>query len=473
LREDSVRYLLGDSTACDLDFNFLTFLREAVDCAVVLLEAEATLAANLEKRAARASEWAGMIRAVEELGGDASSVVDPIIKEQPSTPAGRCAAAIAKAIKDAVASETAAAKSSSTAARDEVDRDDQQVRARARTVLEKLLRTHDLPEAEKTLEATWSGGSVKAKLRETTAFGVEIAIQLDASASAVLVPDLRVDRIAENVEVHVTEAGGWLKKGDKRVAQKLGRYQVVAARVGKGHVVIQLRSADASGTTLAVTVPRSGSVAIDGGAPGKEYTLEERDRAGIKMLADKVEAALRDVSSQRTALIELLIDAKPFGEHPHPRVLAERMVLAIAPTVRLIASHSRSPGELVLRRQLADDRREEVFISISELMKKIETLPIQTRVVFAPLHLSGEASPEAWSMIDSKPEVPAVRPPVVPSTSQPAARGSARTMPPNPPPRAHAPTAPAPESVVIDDAKIAASIDAALDDTDATQAEIE
>ena len=456
-----MRYLLGDSTESNLDFNYLTFLREVVDCAVVLLEAEATLAVNLEKRNAKASEWAGMIRAVEELGNDANAVVDPIINEQPKTPAGRCAAAIAKAIKDAVESETTAAKASLATAKDEVDREDAQVRTRARGVLEKLLRAHDLPEVEKVLEATWSQGAVKAKLRQRTGFGVEAAVHLEAQSSSILAPDLRVDRIAENVEVHVNEAGGWLKKGDKLVAQKLGRYQVVAIRVGKTQVAIQLKSPDTTGTTLAVTVPRAGAIIIEGGVPGKEYTLEERDRAGLKLLADKLEAALKEISHQRTQLVELIIDGKSFNDHPHPRELAERLIVAIAPTVQTIARHSRSPGELVLRRQLADDRREEVFIPISELVKKIETLPVPARATFAALQLGGETN------------VPVVAPPVVRapshSTSQPIARASSSTLPPREGPRTIPPgPAPkvAPEPAALDEAKLAASIDAALDETE-------
>src|SRR5262249_31254069 len=155
-------------------------------------------------------------------------------------------------------------------------------------------------------------------------------------------------------------------KSDKLVAQKLGRYQVVSVRAAASQVVVQLRSTpDANGLTLHITVPRTGDIAIEGSAPGKEYTLEERDRAGLKLVAEKLETALHELEDQRTGLADLSIDTKPFADHPHPRVLAERLIAAIAPTVQMIARHSRSPGELVLRRQISGDRREEVFIPIS------------------------------------------------------------------------------------------------------------
>lgn len=402
-----MRYLLGDSTDSDLQFNYLTFLREVIDAGVVLLEAERTLGTNAERRQTRASESAGMIRAVEELGKDAEAVVDPIMKEQPKTPAGRCAAAIAKAIKEAVDAETSQAKSALGSSTGEIDREDQEVRTRASAVLEKLLRAHDLPNAEKELEAAWATGGVKARMRQRSSFGVEATLVLDASGSAVLAADLRVDRIAENVEIHSHEAGGWLKKGDKLVAQKLGRYQVIGVKVDAKQVSIQLRPPDASGTPLDITVLRNGDVGIAGGAAGKEYAVEDRDRAGLKGLADKLEAALRELEDKRSSLAELVIDGKPFAEFGKPRVIAERLVAAIAPTVQKIAQHSRSPGELVLRRQISDDRREEVFVPVAELVKKIDTLPIPARAVFAPLELGTSLSTGPVARVPAPPVLPA------------------------------------------------------------------
>jgi hypothetical protein len=389
-----VSYLLGDSSGPAIAFNYLAFLREVVDCAVVLLEAEATLSSNLERRDARANETAGLLRAVEELGAEATAVVEPVAKEQPNTPAGRCAAAIARAIKEAVETETAQAKNTTATAAEEVARDDQQARGKAKAVLEKLMRAHDLPEAEKELEASWSGGALKATMRQRTKLGLEATITLEPQGSALLAGDLRVDRVVEGVEVHAHEAGGFFKKSDKLVVVKLGRYQVIGLELDAKQVTVQLKAPDGNATSLIISVPRTGDITIEGG-PAKEYEIDEHDRSGLEQLAAKLEAALHELEDHRTALVELVIDGKPFAEHPHPHVVAERLIAAIAPTVQLISRHSRSPGELVLRRQLADDRREEVFVSVADLTKKIDVLPVASRAVFAPLRLHGEAPAKA------------------------------------------------------------------------------
>jgi hypothetical protein len=425
-----VSYLLGDSSGPALEFNYLAFLREIVDSAVVLLEAEGTLTANATRRDARANESAGLIRAVEELGKDAAALVEPVAKEQPKAPVGRCAAAIAKAIKEAVAAEITQAKAEASTATDQIAGEDSQVRVKARAALEKLLKAHDLPGAEQELEATWGGGTVKATLRQRAKFGVEAVIALEVAGSALLVPDLRVDRIAEGVEVHVREAGGLLKKRDKLVTQRLGRHQVASVTVTDKHTAVQLRE---GAGTITVTATKSGEITIDGGA-GKEYEVEERDRTGLNLLASKLEGAVRDLEDHRTGIGEINIDGKPFAEYPHPRVLAERLVSAIAPTVQAIARHSRSPGELVLRRELADNRREEVYIKISDIVSRIDSLPVSARAVFGPLSLGGSSIPP-------------------PAASTPVAAPPAAAAPPM------RPKSPTP----MDEKKLGAAIDAALD----------
>src|SRR5215212_8617066 len=103
-------YLLGDSTDSGLDFNYLEFTKDVVGCAAVLVETELELVTTVDKRRARESERAAIIKTVEELGQRATASVASAAKEQAGTPAGRCAAAIVAAVKEAVDREIAAAR---------------------------------------------------------------------------------------------------------------------------------------------------------------------------------------------------------------------------------------------------------------------------------------------------------------------------------------------------------------------------
>ena len=66
--------------------------------------------------------------------------------------------------------------------------------------------------------------------------------------------------------------------------------------------------------------------------------------------------------------------------------LCRRLIDAYAPIVAEVAK--RSPGrELVLRRQVADGRREAVFLRRDELVDKVAQLPDELRALFDPLGL--------------------------------------------------------------------------------------
>ena len=75
------------------------------------------------------------------------------------------------------------------------------------------------------------------------------------------------------------------------------------------------------------------------------------------------------------------------------RSLIEQLVQVIAPMVREIAAHSLSPEELVLRRMLGDGRREEIFITKTELRTNLEGLNDEDRRLFDPLELDAAKVP--------------------------------------------------------------------------------
>ncbi|HZO13286.1 MAG TPA: hypothetical protein VFB62_08500, partial [Polyangiaceae bacterium] len=151
--------------------------------------------------------------------------------------------------------------------------------------------------------------------------------------------------------------------------------------------------------------------------------------------------ALKDLERSRRGLREAKLDGTPFGDHPDPRMLVDRLVDHMAPFVREISRRSMSKTELVLKRVLADDRREEIFCAKSDLLDKIAGLSPQMRKVFAPLELGdmdrlGHMEPDREEVplpkLSSVP-VPSTNPPPAPrdeddeqtgihDSSQPAGR---------------------------------------------------
>jgi hypothetical protein len=446
-----VGYLFGDSTESGLDFNYLAFLREAVDCAVALLECDAAFADIAERKRARERDTEAELAAVVELGRRATDLVNPVARDQKDAAVGRCAAAITTAIREAVERESTAVRTKLAEQREGLTKDGSGVGTRAREALEKLLRTHDLPTAVTELEVVWTTSGATATMTQRTGFGVEAVVALDIPPGSLFTPDLRVDQVAPGIEVHAVEAGGWIKKSDKLVPHKLGRYHVTSITVG-GNVRIHLR-ADTGTGEMVIIAAANGDIVVDGSAVGsaREIVVEDRDRSGLQTFVDRLEAATRALATSRGRLVSIELEKKAVGEEGSARRLAERLISAMAPTVHKIKAHSRNSDELVLRRLLGDNRREETYVPIVELVQRFQAAPATARSVFAPLQLQGEAAMPVMT-IDTKPvetkpveTKPVETKPVEtkPVEAPPVVSKVVETSPPQPPPlRTKEPTQP-------------------------------
>ena len=90
--------------------------------------------------------------------------------------------------------------------------------------------------------------------------------------------------------------------------------------------------------------------------------------------------------------------------------MAERLIGHLAPVVMEISRRSGAPGELVLRRDVGDGRREEMYVTKAELWQKLLVLPPERRVAFGALGLSEPAAPpsEPFSHVVPAPNRPSL-----------------------------------------------------------------
>jgi hypothetical protein len=459
-----MRYLFGDSTESALEFNYLAFLRDAVDACVVFLQSDAGLSSGRERKAARERAASEAIHAVEAFGKSAHQLAEPVAHGSPETPVGRAAAAVQHAATDAVRRESAQARAALQADLELIESEGQRLRARCVAALGTLLQSHDLPEAEQSLLVRWTGTGYEARLKQKVKFGAEVLIELDIPSSSLFAHDVRIDRISDGAEIHAPESAGWLKKEVKMVPHKLGRHHVTEVIVDAGGVTYKLRvTPEAGAQGFDIHIGRKGDVHIDravAGDDGWQFETDDRDVGKLTVLGEKLEAAADALREHRRSLAGAQLDGAPLADHAHPRVLAERLIDAMTPVVRQIAQHSLSPSELVLKRLLAGDRREEIFVSKSELAQKLEALPASLRQAFAPLGLAEAAPPPtparepARDSAPPPPREPAREsaPPPLPGVSERTAR---KTQPPPPPPPPRLPQA-----------QTAAAIDTALRELD-------
>ncbi len=81
-----------------------------------------------------------------------------------------------------------------------------------------------------------------------------------------------------------------------------------------------------------------------------------------------------------------------FEEHLVGQLLGT-IVKRIAPTVSEVARRSASPGELTLKTESDEGRREEIYVKKSELQAKLEIVPVTERALFEPLRGALEVTP--------------------------------------------------------------------------------
>ena len=123
------------------------------------------------------------------------------------------------------------------------------------------------------------------------------------------------------------------------------------------------------------------------------------DSAALHELHARLRAVGTDLLANKASVVGASLDDVPLAELPTPRAMVERMIMNIAPIVRQVVSRSSAPGELVLKRQVGEHQRDELFVSKASLREKVETLSPELQQVFAPLELA-PAMPEPFALLD-------------------------------------------------------------------------
>jgi len=388
-------YLYGDSTPSPLKTDFVAFLRDAFDFAVQVLLCDARLA-DTGRRVAHLSELTEKeIERAETLATHVSRALDVATVGDQDSLAARCAARIRQGAKDLIRAEAEGARSAvaaegTRAAQTMATEHDAVVKA-----FEALLLRNTLPDAVETIRlAIQASGQYDAQIHGQTPYGLQWVVALEIPPSHPFAHVLRIDRVIARLEVEAPEEGGWLNKEVRIRPQRFDRFHLVDLMVDPGSTTAKLRTApDGSGGGFDLlfkrAAPNAQLVRVVEGGPSTDapYDVVGEDLGKLRSLHDTLVAMARELGEHRKALVMGTLETIPLGMLELPRVLVDRLIANIAPTVQEIAKRSLVPGELVLKRLLGDNHRDEVFLSKRELEKKLEALPPALRAAFDPLEL--------------------------------------------------------------------------------------
>ncbi len=203
---------------------------------------------------------------------------------------------------------------------------------------------------------------------------------------------IRVDTLAEAVIVHMMKKG--LLGKAKPAPVDLGKYVMVAfERTANEHVITLREKPDRQSLGLRFTVAEHTatwqSITLTGENETEPNPLDSEDFAGIRRLGDGAQNALKDLTSSRS-LGDITLGGQPLAQLPEPRVVPMELLHQLTPLARTIRERSRMSGELVLKRDVAGGKREELFVNRAVLAQHFVKLPDGYRKPFEEMGIAGE-----------------------------------------------------------------------------------
>jgi hypothetical protein len=222
------------------------------------------------------------------------------------------------------------------------------------------------------------------------------------AASFALAPDpyrvpIRVEQLSEGVVVHMMKKGVFGKA--KPAPIDLGKYVVVAFERNAHETIVTLKenpNKSAQGLRFAVTEVGATWVSISaaGDADGETNPLDPEDVRPVRLLAEKANSALKDLLLRRT-LVDLSLGATPLSDLEEPRIVPLELLAQLTPLARTIREKSRASGELILKRDIGDGRREELFVPRATLAAQFARLPNEYRRPFEDMGITNEETSPA------------------------------------------------------------------------------
>ncbi len=396
-------YRYGDSTPFPFEDNFIDTICAATDACVALFRAEVVAEkARLKAQGARRHAEDELQR-LQVLERAVEAAMSPLLPSgKPDTIAEASALRIAQTARQTVKqARTQIHRRRDTAVRLTADND---TGRRVTEALSAFLLTHQLPKTR--WEIHWNVKMPSEDVRVTARallpcrIRASFAVQVDESSrwSA----PVRVSSLEPELILELQRPGGWLRKRPTLHKQALHKLFIteVHCTPTRDTLVLRHHYKKPSGGYRVVlrdteqALPTITPIDADGTDSGKRLSLGGDSGVSLAQLWAQIERSMHGLRRRRCEMIDATFDEVNVENHDEPAEIAEAILSAIAPTVREMRLRSKVPGELTLKRDLGDGRREELFVPRRKIEAKFADLPRKHRGYFEAIGLSGEATVE-------------------------------------------------------------------------------
>lgn len=391
-----MRYLHGDSVPFSLNENFLETLCAATDACVAMIGVE--VAADNERLVTEESDAAMVseLARLEALGQSVGNALDSHgVGESPNNMTEAAATRIMLLAKGALTE----ARNDVAAWRDGMIAAAHALVPQMLPILDTFLVRNKLPNTSWEFEwaAGMRGAPARAVIWASTPIGLDAVFDVAMPSNHLWAQAVRGATLQKGIAVPMMRKR-WFGSPKLRDVS-LDRYFVtkVTFTSQKASLVLS-RSAKEPSPGIEITIrgsnPTGASTATDvdpNGKPiGEPAVLGGAGAAVVQQLWERIEATIADLVWYRRAVRSATFEGTPVGELRYPALLAKRIVEEIAPFVRELRQHSRSPGELALKRDLGDGRREELFITHDDVSRRYAGVTPRHRAIFDAFGLEGQ-----------------------------------------------------------------------------------
>ncbi len=420
-------YLFGDSTPSKLTTNFLEFLKDAVDFAVFALQSDDRIKRGQGRAIALRNEAEAEGHRLDRFIQVVSGTIERADTGVDDSPTTNCATRLLALVVDTHRSASNGIKQRLAEDIAAIEADEAAARAACVKALETLLLPHDPPDASSVLRVSLAddGSRYGATLAGSAEFGLEWTLGLAIPDGNLWSSPLQVSRVAPQMEIKAPQLSGWISKEVKIKAQRIERH-VFTELVDDGRslkLAMRSEQGNATGFTFEIGLgdePRVLEAVRVGPADDPANGAFEpapEDAAALVELAMKLRAAAKDFA--RRSLLSASSAGADFAAQPSFVDVVERLIDMMAPIVRELAERSLTPNELIMRRPLGNDRREEIFVSKGALIDKYAKLSAPLRALFEPLGLEDVVTAPAPLVASVPPPASAVSAPPPAAVSAP------------------------------------------------------
>jgi hypothetical protein len=378
-------YRFGDGTAFPLEENFIDTLTQAVEACTQAFSPLAELDARREKAVVAERDSHREVDRLLELERVVESALGQFIGGS-----GGLAQATAHKI-------VAATKQSVTAVKNQIegrarallaDAEPRTASERVQTAISPFFERAELPGT--TWVSSWDGRGTAARAEATSTSGrLQAMYTLDLSGMWQL--PIRNDIFAADAIVHLVRKRTFGKA--KPTPIDLSKMLMISIEQRARETILGMRESVKTQAGYRFVLGEDGAsfstMGLTGELDSEVHAVGDEDLPNLRRLAEGALAQLATLRARRTVR-ELRYSGEALSSLAEPKAFPLELLAQLTPLCRALRDRSPVAGELVLKRDIGDNRREELFVPRAQLAARFLPLPAEYRRPFEDMGLGQE-----------------------------------------------------------------------------------